>query len=164
MSIRAPLAAACAAILLLPPTAFAQDPGPFLLGPPGDAGPVTVSVGLVINDINQIDEIGQRFEFEGLLTLQWRDDRQTFDPESAGVREKIFQGRYQFDEVATGWWPQLVIANGSGTYERFAVMLRNRFDGTMTYVEEMNAWVEMRPELRQFPFDREDFEIILHPL
>jgi hypothetical protein len=43
-------------------------------------------------------------------------------------------------------------------------MLRNRFDGTMTYVEEMNAWVEMRPELRQFPFDRESFEIVLHPL
>jgi hypothetical protein len=165
MSIRASLVAICAALLpLLPHAAHAQDAEPFLLGPPTDDGPVTVSVGLVINDINEIDETAQRFEFEGLLTLQWRDRRFAFDPESAGVREKIFQGRYQFDEVATGWWPQVVIANGSGPYERYGVMLRNRFDGTMTYVEEMNAWVEMRPELRQFPFDRERFEIVLHPL
>jgi hypothetical protein len=152
------------ACLLLPGSALCQDSGPFLLGPPTDGDPVVVQVGLVISDLNEIDESKQRFEFEGVLTLEWQDPRQSFDPEVVGMREKVFQGGYQFNELATGWWPQLVIANGSGPYERHGVLLRQRFDGTMTYTEEMNAWVEMRPELRRFPFDRERFDIIIHAL
>ena len=144
--------------------AVAEDEAPFLLGPPTQAGPVVVEVGFYLSDVNDVDEEDQQIEIEGILTLRWQDDRLVFDPTAAGVQEKVFQGNYQFSEVATGWWPQLVLANESGGYERQGMVLRNRFDGLMVYIEEMNATVEIPMGLRRFPFDRENFEIVFEVL
>jgi len=153
-----------AAALWITGAAIAQDETLFLLGPPTQDGPVVVRAGFYLNDVNDVDEEDQQFEIEGILTLRWQDDRLAFDPAVAGVQEKVFQGNYQFSEVGTGWWPQLVLANESGGYERQGMVLRHRFDGAMTYIEEMNATVEMPMGLHRFPFDREEFEIIFEVL
>ena len=142
----------------------AQEPPSFPLAPPAADGPVVVRLGYYLTDVNTIDEGQQRFEVEGVLTLGWQDDRLVFDPAVEGVDEKVFQGNYQFSEVATGWWPQVVLANESGGYERQGIILHQRSDGWMTYVEEMSAWVEMPMELRRFPFDREHFEMVFEVL
>jgi hypothetical protein len=63
-----------------------------------------------------------------------------FDPVVEGVEEKVFQGDYQLSELSTGWWPQLVLANESGGYDRQGVFLSQRADGWMTYIEEMSAY------------------------
>jgi len=125
---------------------------------------VIVRVGFFLTDVNSVDEEAQRFDVEGILTLGWQDDRLAFDPSVEGIEERVFQGNYQFSELAAGWWPQLVLANESGGYERQGMVLRQRFDGWMTYVEEMNAAVEMPVELRRFPFDREHFEMVFEVL
>ncbi len=135
-----------------------------LLRPPPSQGALPVRVGFYLTDVNTVDEEHQRFEVEGTLTVQWQDDRMAFDPGAEGTRERIFQGNYQFTELATGWWPQIVLANESGMYERQAVLLRQRSDGHMTYVEEMNAVAEMPIELRRFPFDREHFQLVFEVL
>ena len=83
--------------------AAAQDQQPFLLAPPTTDGPVVVEVGFFLSDINEIDVGNQRFEIEGVLTVSWQDDRLAFDPDAVGIREKVFQGNYQFSELATGW-------------------------------------------------------------
>ena len=155
------LAVAC---ILLSVGTTAQEEPRFLLSPPPGDGPVVVRVGFFLSDVNRIDVEQQHFEVEGVLTLTWQDDRLAFDPKVVGVEEKVFQGNYQFSEIATGWWPQLVLANESGGYERQGLVLRNRYDGSMTYVEELNAVAEMPVELRRFPFDRERFELIFEVL
>jgi hypothetical protein len=137
-----------------------QDPAPFLLSPPTADGPVAVEVGFFLTDLNEIALHEQRIVVEGVLTARWHDPRLAFDPEVAGVEEKFFQGDYQFSEVATGWWPQLVLVNGSGPYLRQGQLLRHRYDGWMTYVEQINAGVEVPAELRRFPFESESFEIV----
>lgn len=142
-------------------TAPAQE---FLLGPPNSGGPTIVAVGFYLTDLVEIDEENETFEFEGVLTLKWRDERQAFDPAETGVGEKIYQGDYQFSELFTGWWPQLVLANESGGYDRQGVLLRIRPDGSITYVEEMDAVAEVRMSLRRFPFDRQEFEAIFEVL
>jgi len=141
-----------------PADAVAQEP--FLLGPPPGDGPVVVSIGVFVSDVNEIDLANQRFEVEGILTMEWHDPRLAFDTLAAGVPERVFQGDYQFSEVATGWWPQLIVANESGPYQRQGQLLRQGHDGAITYVEEFNATVEIPVELRHFPFDREEFEIV----
>lgn len=152
------------AALSITSVAIAADEGPFLLGPPAQDGPVVVKAGFYLSDVNDVDEEDQQIEIEGILTMSWQDDRLVFDPAESGVQEKVFQGNYQFSEIATGWWPQLVLANESGGYERQGMVLRNGFDGSMTYVEEMNATVEIPMSLHRFPFDREEFEIIFEVL
>jgi hypothetical protein len=144
--------------LLLVGAPAAMHAEPFQLGPPVDDGPVRVSVGFFLTDVNEIDEQRESFEFEAILTLKWRDPRQAFDSENVGAPFRIYQGDYQFAEVFDGWWPQLMLANESGGYDSQSVLLRIAPDGSVTLVQEINAHAEMPIQLRRFPFDRQDFE------
>jgi len=144
--------------------ASAASATPSLLGPPPGEGPTIVRIGFFLRDINRIDEEAQRFEFEGMVTLRWMDERQAFDPAEVGAAERVYQGNYQFSEVFDGWWPQLVLANESGHYQRQGVLLRIRPDGSMTYVEEINTVAEVPMTLRRFPFDNQGFEAIFEVL
>ena len=54
----------------------------------------------------------------------------------------------------------VVVAISDGTHR----WNQARVDGSMTYIEEMNATIEIPMELRRFPFDRERFEIVFEVL
>jgi len=137
---------------------------PFILGPPLQDAPTRVSVGFFLSEVSDVDEQAETFEFEGILTLKWRDARLAFDPVEAGVPEKIYQGNYQFAEVFTRWWPQLILSNESGEFGSQGVLVRIQPDGALTLIQEINAVAEMPMELRRFPFDRQDFEAIFEVL
>lgn len=128
------------------------------LGPPTANGPVTVSVGLFVSDVSEIDERGETFAFEAILTLAWHDPRQAFDPAEAGVSVRTYQGDYQFAEVFDGWWPQLILANESGGFDSQAVLLQIEPDGAMRLIVEIDAAAEMPMQLRRFPFDHQSLE------
>jgi hypothetical protein len=136
----------------------------FLLGPPPGDGPVVVRASFHLRDVNEIDDQAETFEFEGVMTLTWRDERQAFDPAVAGVDEKIFQGGYQFNEVSTGWFPQMVLVNESGSYEKYGVVLRVRPDGTTTLIETIDAVAEADLDLRRYPFDRQRLDAVFEVL
>ena len=108
------MVALLAATVCLPAGAAALDP---LLGPPNGGEQVVVRAGFQLRDINSIDDEAETFEFSGVLTLKWQDPRQAFDPAETGVKEKIYQGDYQFNELSTGWYPQIFLANQSGMFE-----------------------------------------------
>jgi hypothetical protein len=127
---------------------------PFLLGPPIGDGPLVVRATFQLRDINDIDDAAETFEFGGVLKLTWRDERQAFDPTVVGVDEKIYQGAYQFNELSPAWFPQVVLANESGLFEKHGVILRVQPNGTSTLIETVNAKAEADLDLRRFPFDR----------
>jgi hypothetical protein len=135
----------------------------FLLAPPNEQGPVVVHAAFEIHDVNEINDVLEVFEFTGVLTLTWKDPRQAFEP-SAEVNEKVFQGNYQFNEIATGWYPQVVLANESGLYQKSGVVLRVQPDGTSTLIETINAAAEVDLDLRWFPFDDHRLEAIFEVL
>jgi len=81
-----------------------------------------------------------------------------------GVDEKIYQGDYQFDELFTGWYPQVVLINESGLCEKSAVVLRVQPDGTLTLVETLNAIARVDLNLRRFPFDKQHLEAVFEVL
>jgi len=147
--------------LLLPGAARAAD---VLRGPPVSDTPTRVSVGAFVSDVNAVIEQEETFEFEGILTVTWRDPRLAFDPGEAGVSEKVYQGNYQFAEVFNGWWPQIFLANESGQFETQSVLVRVAPDGAVTWTQEFNAVAEMPIQLRRFPFDRQHFEAIFQVL
>ena len=131
---------------------------PIALAPPRSAGPLIVRARLDINQINEIDDGAENFEFSGVMTLSWRDPRQAFDPDVEGVAEKIYTGAFQFDEASPGWYPQVMLVNQAGLYEKSAVMLRVRPDGTSILTETLNAIAESKLVMRRFPFDRQHLE------
>lgn len=126
--------------------------------PPGER-PVVVRAGFMLYDINEIEESTETFEFEGALLLTWHDPREAFDPETEGVSERVFKGQYQYSELYRGWKPQVFLANESGSYDRQGIVLRIEPDGTVWYVEEIDAVAESPMELRFFPFDEQVLQI-----
>jgi hypothetical protein len=131
-----------------------------LPAPLQDGAPVVVRAGFDLRDINQIDDEVETFEFEGVLTLEWHDERQAFDPAAEGVNEKLYQGAYQFNEVFTGWFPQVVLLNESGLYENHGVLLRVHPDGSLRLVETVNATAETDLDLRAYPFDGQRLDAV----
>ena len=133
-------------------------PDPFALSPPEHEGPIEVLFDFDLYDINNIDSVAETFEFTGVMTLTWNDPREAFDPAVEGVREKFFQGEYQVNEVATGWYPQVVLLNEAGAYVKTGVQLRIKPDGTSILTEKMSAVAEAALDMRSFPFDTHRLE------
>jgi hypothetical protein len=147
-------------------TAGPSAADPALLGLPAPAregGPVVVWADFELRDINEVNDEAEVFEFDGVLILEWRDERQAFDPETEGVNEKLYQGAYQFNEVFTGWFPQTVLVNESGLFETHGVLLRVRPDGSLRLIQTVNATAETDLDLRAYPFDEQQLEAWLWP-
>ena len=137
---------------------------PFLLAPPEKPRPVVVRARFELHGINEIGDEADTFEFAGVLTLKWQDPRQAFDPAAVGVAEQIFQGGYQVNELSTGWYPQVVLVNGTGLYQKNGVVLRVQSDGTSTLIETLNAAAKAKFNMRRFPFDGQRLEAVFEVL
>ncbi len=135
-----------------------------LLTPPEDDGPVVVQVSFEIQDIDEINEENETFEFTGVLTLKWHDNRQVFDPTVVGAKEKIYQGDYQFNELSPSWFPQIVLVNSSGPFEQQGVVLRALPDGTQILISKISAVAKTELNLRRFPFDRQRLQAVFEVL
>jgi len=138
-----------------------QKPGPgqgvsggiSVLPPPGADGPVPVRAAFCLRSINEIDDKTETFQFTGLLRLTWHDQRQAFDPEKEGIKEKVYQGNYQFNELSPAWYPEVALANVSGMYEQHGIVLRVQADGTSTLTTMVDAIAEVDLNMRRYPFD-----------
>lgn len=154
--------AVCLILLFLTPYALSEQE--FDLGSPDPEGTVKVQAYFELQNINEINDEVDTFEFTGVLTLKWLDPREAFDPALVGVNEKVFQGAYQFNEVATGWYPQFVLVNESGLFEISGVTLRVEPDGSSTLMQTINATAEVNLDLKKFPFDTQYLEAVFQPL
>jgi hypothetical protein len=131
-----------------------------LLAPPPSDGPVEVRVGFQLIDINAIDEQEETFQFSGVLTVQWKDVRQAFDPAAEGVGEKFYQGNFQFNEISPAWYPEISLLNVAGMFEKGEPLCRVSTDGTCTLVTPVNATAKSLLKLRHYPFDRHNLRIV----
>ncbi len=135
-----------------------------LLGPPGGEGPVVVDIGFYLSNVNFISEETETFHFEGLLSMHWKDSRLAFDPAVTGYDDLYYQGYYQFNEVFTGWWPQVFLANQAGRFEQEGLVLRITSDGSVYYTEEIEGEAKSHFKLARYPFDSQQlvatFEVL----
>jgi len=126
--------------------------------------PVKVQADFHLLDLQKINDEEETFEFSGVLTLTWQDSRQAFDPALAGADEIIYSGSYQFNELAPAWYPQLVLANASEVQEMQGVLLRVQPDGTSRLVQTVNAVARSTLNLRKYPFDSQQLNIVFEIL
>jgi hypothetical protein len=140
--------------LLSTPLASAADAG--MPNPP--SSPTVVKVGILLADIVDLDELEETFQAEFIIVAQWQDARLAFDPQQEGTDVKLFQGQFQFDEVFTGWWPQLLIVNEIGSGDVNALTIEVHPDGLVRYMEQRSVTLETPMKLRAFPFDTQTLE------
>lgn len=121
--------------------------------------PIEVQASFWLLSVNSIDSETESFQVSGTLTLVWRDSRQAFDPAVVGVPEKVYQGSYQFNELAPAWYPQVVLANEFGLMDKRATLLRIQPDGTSTLVESFTCAARVKLNLRNLPFDSQTLDL-----
>lgn len=117
------------------------------------SSPTEIKVGIFLADIIDMDEVEEAFEAEIILIAEWHDPRLAFDAASEGSDYKLFQGEFQFNELFTGWWPQLLIVNEIGSGDINALRITVHSDGTVRYKDQRNVTLETPMELQSFPFD-----------
>lgn len=127
------------------------------------ASPTEVTCGLMILDVIDIDDVNESFEAEVVVLAEWDDPRLAFDAEAEGVDRKIFQGDFQFAEVFTGWWPQLLLVNEVGAADLSAVKIEVYPDGHVRYLDQHNAVLETPMNLEDYPFDSQELQVQLVP-
>jgi hypothetical protein len=131
-----------------------------VLGLPPSNGPVRIKTSFNLHNINNIDDENETFEFTGVLVLTWHDKRQAFDPNIEMVNEKIYQGDFQFNEISPAWYPQVILKNEAGLFERNSVLLRILPDGTSILSQTINAIAKVKLDMRQLPFDSQQLDVI----
>jgi hypothetical protein len=136
----------------------------FISALPQQDGPVEVTVSFDLRNIDHLDDEAETFEFTGVMKLSWHDPRQAFDPIVEGTKEKVYQGNFQFNEVFSGWYPQVILVNESGLYEKHGVLLRVGSDGSLSLFETVNAAVKNNLDLRRYPVDQQRLHAVFHVL
>jgi len=139
--------------------ALAIDAG--MPNPP--ASPTVVKCSIIILDVVDIDDVNESFVAEIALTAEWEDPRLAFDAEAEGVERKIYQGDFQFAEIFTGWWPQLLLVNEVGPPDPNAVKIEVYPNGRVRYIDQHNAILETPMDLRDYPFDSQQLRAELVP-
>jgi hypothetical protein len=122
-----------------------------------------VQVGEFVSDIIDIDELNESLDVDVIFQYKWHDDRLAFDPKIAGKQYKLFQGQFQFDEVFSGWWPQISILNEIGSPQIKAVQIRVFHNGDVVMREHRSLNVEAPMNLSKFPFDTQHLNIYMIP-
>ena len=130
-----------------------------LLEPPGSPGaPVPVKVGLYITNLGDIDEVRERVELDGYLIVSWKDPRLAAAP--AASNGTNYWQRYREGQI---WMPSLELANAVTRRERLSFSILANAQGSVRYVEHFDAQVSSDFLLRQFPFDKQNLQVIVQP-
>lgn len=139
----------CLLAILCSNMAYAIEAG--MPNPP--TSPTQVKLGIFLADIVDMDEVEETFQAEIIVIAEWNDPRLVFDARAEGRDYKLFQGEFQFNEVYTGWWPQLLIVNEIGSGDLNALRITVRPDGTVRYEDQRSVILETPMQLHSFPFD-----------
>ena len=131
---------------------------------PAADGPVKVSTSFQFQEITEIDDVAETIQFVGILRLVWKDERQAFDPDRTGLKELVFNGAFQFNELSPAWYPEVVLANASGLFEPHGVVLRIQPDGTSILTTVIHAAAELDLNMRRYPFDRQKLHVFFQPV
>jgi hypothetical protein len=134
------------------PAAFVSPP----------AEPTKVQIGVYLLGLTHVDPPSEAFPSFGAelyMDMVWHDPRLAFDPDEAGVARKVYQDHAVEAELDDIWWPNVEFENGEGERHVEARSLAIDPDGKVEYTERFDGRFHMEVDLRQFPFDRQTFEI-----
>lgn len=108
--------------------------------------PTEIEVGIYVFDIDEIDDVRQRFSVDLFLVGRWRDPRLALSPDQRKGSERVMS----IDEV---WTPRILFLNGRGLegHLRNTVMVDDL--GNVNYKNRLSGELAANLEFHDFPFD-----------
>ena len=126
------------------------------------SGPTPVRIGLVVEEITEIDQRQENFSLVATLQIRWRDPKLAFQPESGGEPFRVYRGEAFEDFVSDRQlrWPRFSFFNQQGNRFTQNKLVLITADGRAFYLERFTAKLQA-PHLHfsKFPFDSQDFFI-----
>ena len=114
--------------------------------PSMDGEPTVIEVGVYLMDIDEIDDVDQRFSVDLFLVARWQDPRLALPEAERQGRKRALS----FDEI---WTPRVLVLNDRG----LTPQLPQRVDiddlGNVTYRNRLSGELAANLEFRDFPFD-----------
>jgi len=150
------LAAAPLPVNAAPPAQFAPEFSSVIVPPPQATGPIPVAAGIYILNLVSLNEVGQTFSCTGYLTESWKDPRLAFTSAPGG-------GNFRYYRKRAIWFPLLQFDNSASPRRLSSYTLVGEPDGTVNYTEKFAVTLSSNMQLRAFPFDSQDLEIVVHP-
>ncbi len=130
---------------------------PMLFPPLADGRAVAVALALHVINLSSIDEVAQQYTLSGYILASWVDRRLAWTP--SGPDDNL--RRYHPGDV---WSPTLVVLNATSRPEFYDIAITARPDGMVNYSARLDVTLSANLNLRQFPFDAQALEVVIHPL
>ena len=118
--------------------------------PSPEHGPTKVEVEMFLSDVDDVDGANQNFEANVFFELRWHDPRLVHD-DADGVSRPL-------TEV---WHPRIQLFNQQQVWKTFPDVIGISPEGDASYRQRVWGSFSQPLELRDFPFDRQIFEIQL---
>jgi hypothetical protein len=120
-------------------------------GRPGrDGGPTEVELEIFLIDVDEVDGASQSFEANMGYMLRWKDPR---------LAHEGMDGRSR--PLSEIWHPRLQLINQQRVWKSFPDVVEIAPSGDVTYRQRVWGSFSQPLHLREFPFDRQVFEILL---
>ncbi|MHA1530131.1 MAG: hypothetical protein ACTSVG_14015 [Alphaproteobacteria bacterium] len=121
------------------------------IGRPGrDAGPTKVEVKIFLLDVDDVDGASQSFEANVYYEQRWNDPRLAH--EGIGERSR---------PLSDVWHPRIQLVNQQRAWKTFPDVVEIAPSGDVIYRQRLWGSFSQPLLLRDFPFDRQVFEILL---
>ena len=115
-----------------------------------DVRPKEVSIKAILVDVDAIKGADQLFVASFYLEARWQDDRLSHQQQGIVIRP--------LNEI---WHPQLQFLNQQGIVSTFSKIVTITPGGEVLYRQRVWGSFSQPLELHNFPFDRQDFKIIV---
>jgi hypothetical protein len=140
-------------VLLLGAASGAHADQGLLERPPGDGGPTVLRTRVLLIDVAEVDSARQTFTGSVFLEVHWQDDRLRHEGPGEVLRD--------LDEV---WAPQFQILNQRAVSRTLPEQLAVTPDGDVSYRQRYWGTFSEPMDLRDFPYDRQEFHLLMIPL
>lgn len=108
--------------------------------------PTVVDISLFIMDIDEIDDVNQRFSIDLFLNARWHDPR-------LALPEADRKGNVRFMKIDDIWTPKVLLINDRGMKNQLREGVEVDDFGNMKYSNRMSGELKVDLEFQKFPFD-----------
>jgi hypothetical protein len=122
--------------------------------------PIPVKVGLRLQQISNVDQLGENFSMVATMRMEWSDPALAYDPADCNCQYKIYQDTNfnDFLKASNNRWPSFTFFNQQGNRWTQNRLVSVQPDGKATYLERFWSTFQAPDfDFRQFPFDEQTF-------
>jgi hypothetical protein len=126
---------------------------------PKTDGPVDIHVGLFVNELREINAVGDTFRLLGTISATWCDSRLAFDSQEEGRETRTYHGPAAEEKTNSIWTVQGFPTNQVGAVSATQRVLHLRSDGRVDATSNIDIRLAADYDLRRFPFDEQTLTV-----